>query len=565
MEHRHPIPTPARFPNKANRPNVLFFRRDPGLEFTSLIPKAVTVIAILLLLLGCQWLSSSGGGRLAERFAVDRDETVFLVAGQPTTLDPAKTHVGPDGPLGHIFSGLTRLDTDLRIQPDLAAGWTVSEDRLTYTFFLRHNALFHDGRPVTSSDVIFSWERAANLTTGSDTAETYLGDIAGVSEVLGGDATQIEGLRAIDDHTLEVELKAPVVYFLAKLAYPVAFVVDRENVAQSNWEHKPNGTGPYTLKTWRDDDVIILDRYVNYYLEPALTRHIAYNLGPDLSLSLYEADEIDIVGIGGGTLERVQDPDDPLAADLSTQFSMCTSSIGLNNRVAPFDDLRVRQAFNYALDKELLVDTFSRGQALVATGPLPPGMPGYTGQGAGYPFDPDRARQLMAEAGYPDGEGLPPLTYTTSGYGDAGGYVTAVITMWRENLNVIIQPEVLDPFVYYDELYEGHVGNIFAAGWCADYPDPQNFLDILYHSASKQNIGGFEDAAVDEMLQNARIETDVTRRMSQYAQIEQMVIEAAPDVSVSHGLSAALVKPRLQGYVHTPIGVAQWQYVSLRN
>ncbi len=488
-------------------------------------------------------------------------DTIRLKSGQPQTLDPALTHGGPDSPLGHIFSGLVTLDTALQIQPELAAGWTVSEDGLTYTFYLRQNAVFHDGRPLTAADIIYSWERAAHRDTGSDTVLTYLGDIEGVTAVHDGRADHISGLRALDDHTLEVRLTAPVVYFLQKLAYPVAYVVDRENVAQSDWEHRPNGTGPFKLDTWRDDDILILVRNDAYYLAPASLQKIVYYLGPGLALSMYENNEIDIVGIGGDTLERAQDPNDPLAADLRVGVSMCTSVIGLNNQLAPFDDVRVRQAFNYALDKELLIEVFSNG--LVAAGPLPPGMPGYTGQNQGYPFDPDKARQLLAEAGYANPADFPTLTYTTAGYGDVNGYVTAVITQWQQNLDITIKPIILDPFTYYDELYDGNTGHIFSSGWCADYPDPQNFLDVLYHSQSPQNIGRYNNPAVDTLLEPARTERDTTARLSLYAAAEQQIINDAPVVFVNHSLLSQLVKPRLQNYVATPIGVAQWSHISI--
>jgi oligopeptide transport system substrate-binding protein len=410
---------------------------------------------------------------------------------------------------------------------------------------------------------VFSWERAADPATGSDTVQTYLGDIAGVDEMLRGEDTRIRGLRILDDYTIEVQLTAPIVYFLAKLAYPVAFVVDRENVDASNWEHEPNGTGPFTLQVWRDDEIMVLARFEHFYLEPANISHLVYDLGPNLPLASYETDEIDAVGIGGGSLDRARQPDDPLYPDLLTGVSMCTSVIGLNNSVPPFDDVRVRHAFNYALDKEQMVDAFSGGNALVATSALPPGMPGFIDRSPGYAFDPERARNLLADAGYPGGSGFPALTYTTSGYGDAGGYVTAVITMWQENLNVKIDTVVIDPFMFYEELHAGNVGNIFSSGWCADYPDPQNFLDVLYHSESQQNLGKFSDPVVDELLEEARIETDVPARLSLYAEIEHRIVEAAPVVFVSHGLSAVLVKPRVQGFVLTPIGVPQWHRITL--
>ncbi len=527
------------------------------------IKKSLIIILLTLSLLNCQ-LVTRAPQLLQENADIDRDDAIFLLGGQPRTLDPAKTLGGPDGALGHIFSGLVMLDADLQVQPELAAGWEVSDDGLTYTFYLRKNVLFHDGRPFTAQDVIFSWERAANPDTGSDTVQTYLGDIAGIQAVIDGQTEQISGLRAIDDYTLEVQLTAPVVYFLQKLAYPVAFVVDSETVDTRNWEYTPNGTGPFRLRNWEDDEEIILVRNDSYYLEPARVRHVVYDLGPGLALAQYEEGDIDLVGVGGANLDRVEDPNNRLHDQLQLGISLCTSTIGLNTQIAPFDDVRVRQAFNYGLDKELLIDTFSGGDALMATGSLPPGMPGYTNDpGRGYPFNPVKANQLLDEAGYADRSTFPVLTYTTSGYGDVGGYVTAVISLWQETLGITIQPVVIDPFIYYDELYSGNAGNIYQSGWCADYPDPQNFLDILYHSSSRQNIGRYVNFEVDGLLEQARIEENVAARLAQYAEIERRIVADAPVVFVSHSLQAALISPDLDGYVLTPMGVRQWHRVSV--
>ncbi len=495
---------------------------------------------------------------------VDYKDAIILQTRQPQTLDPATTLGGPDGPLGHIFSGLTTLNTDLQVRPDLAAGWAVSDDGLTYTFYLRENALFHDGRPVTAQDVIFSWERATEMATESDTAQTYLGDIAGVSEKLTGQADQISGLRAIDDHTLEVQLKAPTVTFLAKLAYPVSFIVDQNNVIQADWDHQPNGTGPFKLQTWRDDDLLILARSDQYYLEPAKVSHVVFDLGPGLPLARYETGEIDLVGIGSDTLGRIQDPNNPLSNQLNTVADMCTSSIGLNNRLAPFDDPLVRQAFSYALDRERLIETFSGGSALPANGPLPPGMPGFGGlEGESYAYDPQKALQLLAEAGYDDPSEMGTLTFTTQGYGDIGSYITAIITLWQETLGVTIEPIMLEPFAYYDELYAGNTGHFYSSGWCADYPDPQNFLDVLYHSESTQNLGGFSDPEIDLLLEAARGESDVAARLAIYQEAERRIVAQAPVIFTSHGISAVLVNPELQGYKLTPIGVPQWHKVEV--
>jgi ABC-type transport system substrate-binding protein len=525
------------------------------------------LLVIPFLLLSCQ-LSSIVTTEAARRLAsegVDHNDAVLLTGSQPRTLDPATTLGGPDGPIGHIFSGLVSLDTNLQVQPDLAAGWEVSEDGLVYTFYLRENGVFHDGRAVTAEDVIFSWERATDPDTESETASTYLGDISGAAEKLSGQADQISGLHAIDEHTLEVRLAEPVVTFLAKLAYPVTFVVDHENVIEADWEHKPNGSGPFKLQTWRDDDLLIMARNEQYYLEPAKVSHVVYELGPGLPLAQYETGEIDLVGIGTGTLERVQDPNNPLSADLRMGAGMCTSTIGLNNRLAPFDDVRVRQAFNYALDKERLIETFSGGNGFAADGPLPPGMPGYGGlDGKSYAYDPNKARQLLAEAGYADPADMGQLTFSTQGYGDVGPYITAVITLWQEALGVTIEPVMLEPFTYYDELYAGNTGHFYSSGWCADYPDPQNFLDVLYHSDSTQNLGGFSDGDIDALLEQARKTRDVEERLAMYQEAERRIVAQAPVVFTSHGISAVLVSPELEGYELTSIGVPQWHRVTVR-
>lgn len=520
--------------------------------------KLLFSFVLVCLLCGCGLLDNNDDP--AAQYDVDHDNAIYLRGGQPLTMDPATTHASPADALGHIFSGLVTLDNNLQVQPDLAAGWTVSDDGLIYTFYLRKNAVFHNGRPVTAQDVIFSWERATDPAIGSDTVETYLGDIAGVTERLAGTADSLSGLRSLDDHTLEVRLAAPVIYFLAKLAYPVSFIVDQENVGQADWEHTPNGTGPFKLQLWRDDDIMILARNDNFYREPAKVENLVVLMGPGLSLGMYEQDEIDLVGIGGDALARAQDPNNSLSAELRMSVDMCTSTIGLNNTIPPFDDVRVRQAFNYAVDKQDLIDIFTDGNGLVASGALPPGMPGYSEELTGYPYDPERARQLLAEVGE-----LPPLTFHMSGYDDVGSYATAVISMWQENLGVTIEPVLIDPYTFFNELYSGNTGHIFSSGWCADYPDPQNFLDVLYHTGSRQNLSGFSNPEIDLLLEQARVERDIPTRLAMYHQAEQIIVEQAPVVFMSHSVSAVLVKPRLQNYILSPIGVTQWHLVSLDN
>jgi oligopeptide transport system substrate-binding protein len=176
--------------------------------------------------------------------------TLTLYGTDPYTLDPAVSgDMNSYEYIVQIFSGLVKLDDFLQPAPDIALSWTISDDHMTYTFYLRDDVEFQDGKKVTAADFKYSWERAADPATGSNVAETYLGDIGGVKDVIAGKTKEISGVKVLDEHTLQVTIDAPRSYFLYKLTYPTAMVVDKDNVAQgSGWWYKPNGTGPFELK-----------------------------------------------------------------------------------------------------------------------------------------------------------------------------------------------------------------------------------------------------------------------------------------------------------------------------
>lgn len=517
---------------------------------------------LLLLVCALAALAAAGcaGGLPGLTNTAERATTVYLLEDQPRTLDPARTLESAEGPIGHIFNGLVTLDPNLQVQPELAGGWDVSADGLVYTFYLLPTARFHDGRPLTAEDVRFSWERALAPATGSSTAATYLGDIRGAAELAAGRSAELSGVRVLASGALEVTLDAPAPYFLAKLTYPVAYVVDRHNVGEPGWEYRPNGSGPFKLVTWRDDDVLILERFDGYARPRGNVTRVVYRLGAGLPLALYEQNQIDLTRIGGDSLARALDPADPLAADLRAIVSLCTTFIGLNHRLPPFDDVRVRQAFNLAFDRQLVIDGLLAGNALPAAGVLPPGMPGYRSDLRGYPYDPARARALLAEAGY---TAPLTLTFTAAGYGELNSLATVAAALWEANLGVVVQGETVEPFRYADQLYAGTVGQLFNFGWCADYPDPENFLDVLFHSASGQNFTGYANPAVDALLEQARRTADPAARLALYAAVEEQLVADAPYVFVSHNLWHVLVKPRVRDYVFTSIGVPQWQRVTL--
>jgi len=497
-------------------------------------------------------------------YGISRQNAMFLWGSQPHTIDPALTQTRADGKVDPIFSGLVMLDENLQVVPDLADSWEVSEDGTVYTFHLRRNAYFHNGKPVTAHDVKFSWERAADSDTESETVETYLGDIVGVKAKFQGEADEISGVEVVDDYMLRVTSDTPKVYFLAKLTYPTSFVVDEENVQDENWEHHPNGTGPFRLLTWEDDHLFILERNDNFYLEPPKLEHIVYMLYAGVPMWMYENDEIDLAGVGVSNVERVTDPTNPLNADLRIVPALSTSRLIFDVTMPPFDEPLVRQAFAYAIDRQKLTEVVGKGMSKPAYTILPPGMPGYSEDITAPEFNPDKAQELLAISSYGSADALPEITLTTSGWGgDLSDYQSALIDMWRTHLGVEVIVEQLEPTSYFFEVREHH-GQIMSLGWGADYPDPENFLDVLYHSEGQPNLGHYSNPEVDELLEQARTETDVETRLALYHQVEQMIVDDTPDILISQGQDYLLLKPYVKNYPLSPIPLAlTWRVVSI--
>lgn len=498
----------------------------------------------------------------ASLYGVPREQALVLLGSEttnPREYDPATMHGSGDK---LIFSGLVALDTRLNLIPDLAATWEV-KDGIVYTFYLRPDARFHDGRPVTAQDVIYSWERAADPATASDTVLTYLGDIVGVKEMQAGTADAISGLKALDEHTLQVTIDAPKPYFLLKLTYAVAFVLDRLNVESgAEWFRTPNGTGPYRLARWDRFQVMVYERNEDYYLDLPQIRTVVVQLFTGVGLRLYEAGEIDVTGIFISDVSRVLDPQEPLHADLLSRVSLCTSFVTFDVSQPPFDDPKVRQAFTLAFDRQKYIEVVLQGAALPAVGLFPPGLPGYNASLTGLPYDPERARQLLAESKYGGPQGLPPIVYTSSGFGsDPGASISAMAQMWQQNLGLTITVENIETNLYNDKIYAGQHGQLFDYGWCADYPDPENLADALFHSHAAQNLGNYSNPELDAILERARTEQDVTRRIQLYQQAEQIIVDDAPVMFTTHHLMYVLVKPYIQGYVLTPIDIALERYL----
>ena len=493
---------------------------------------------------------------------------LILLGSDPPTLDPHQAgDVRSSRYILEVFGGLLTINPELEIVPDLAEDWAIDPDGMGFTFNLNPDARFHDGRRVTAEDFKYSIERAADPATEAPGADTYIGDIVGVSEKLNGDSDSVSGVSVIDDSTIRLELDAPKPYILPKLTYPASFVVDRSNVETGrDWIRSPNGTGPFILAEYEPGVQMRLERFEDYHLGPAHVDAVEFNLAGGDGLLMYENDEIHWGQAGLALIEALADPTHPLRDELHLgppDFDVFY--YGMNAEEPPFDDVKVRQALNYAIDRETLTTVLLGGVVTPTSKILPPGFPGYNPDLEGYSYDPEKARQLLAESKYgSDTSTYPRIVITFPGsFGSSLSPLNeAILATWEEQLGIQMEIQQTEWATYLQDLRERRFQIFGGLGWVADYLDPENFLDVLLHSESDNNYSGFGNAEVDSILERARVEQDEQARIALYNEAEQLIIEQAPWVPLYHSNGDSyIIKPYVKGLPLTPLVISRLRYV----
>ena len=539
---------------------------------------AVGVVAVVLVLGGGD--DDSGNGAQTQPTETDNGTgngdssgELRLVGTEPLTLDP---HLTTDAAsaryIVEIFGGLLTLDTDLKIQADLAeeipteenGGKVINADgTVTYTFHLREGIQFHSRTPVFAEDVQYSLERAADPRTQALGAAFFLSDIVGVEEKLRGQAETISGVEVIDARTIAITIDQDKPNFLFKLTYPTAFVVDRRQVdSDSNWTRRPNGTGPYKLRDWDFGERIILEANEQYHLGAPHVKTVRFLL-TGISLTLYEAGEVDVAGIGVDDLERVQDPNDPLNSQYQSGQQLAMSYIGFNVNVPPFDDPLVRKAFAMAINKEQIVAILFQGAIPAANSIVMPGLPAYNAEARAPEFDPEAAREALAQSSYGGPEGLPDIRIAESGAGgSAGTALEAMLGDWLQHLGVEVIPEQAVAAEFFQNVDQG-IYQMYVLGWIMDYPDEEDILNIHHDSESPNNNTGYSNPQVDALLREALLEADPQRRIELYQEAEQIILDDVPWFPLFFDRFHVLIKPYVQNYKIPAAIVPRLRFVEL--
>ncbi|MPZ98849.1 MAG: hypothetical protein GEU80_05820 [Dehalococcoidia bacterium] len=498
-----------------------------------------------------------------------------LASTDPVTLDP---HVAGDAGsaeyIVEIFGGLMTITPDLEIVPDLADSIEVSEDGMQYTFTLREDAFFHTGRRVSAQDVKYSIERAASQELSSPVAVAYLGDIVGVREKFFGLAEQVEGVEVIDDRTVRFTLDAPKPYFLAKLTYPTAFVVDQQQIEANpqNWTRRPNGTGPYELSEWRLNERIVLEANEDYHLGAPNVQEVLYLLSGGSALTRFENDELDVSFITVNDIDRARDPNSDLNPLYSTWPQFTISYIAFNTNVPPFEDADVRRALAQSIDRRRVSEVTFNSMLVPATGVLAPQLPGYTPDDKTFQFDPEAARASLEASSYEvteDGRLLGPdgntynITVTEVGGGAEARIDTqAFLEQWRTELGINVEIRQTDFATFLADQDAGRL-QMFNAGWIMDYPDPESILDLKFHSESNLNDIEYTNEEVNGLLEAARVEQDPERRIQLYQEAEALIIQDAAWIPLYFSDSHVVVNPAVEGWFEPPIVIPRLRFVEV--
>ncbi|HEV8663914.1 MAG TPA: ABC transporter substrate-binding protein [Candidatus Methylomirabilis sp.] len=474
-----------------------------------------------------------------------------LGPSDPPSLDPAHvTDTTSHAVVSELFDGLVEFDPQMRVRPAIAERWEIAADGRTYRFFLRKGVRFQNGREVSAEDFRYSFLRVLDPKTKSE--RTWILDrLEGATDFLGGKTADVQGIRVRDRYTLELRLGERFPPFLALLAYPAAMVVPREAVEQAgaDFSTRPVGTGPFRLTEWRRDDRLVLTANPDYFRgRPHLDRIVFRIIPEDLTrLQEFKAGTLHHSDVPAGLYQSIV-ADPALRGRLHSQSILGIQAVRLNVEVPPFaGNRKLRQAFNHAVDKEAFARVIMEGRVKPAAGILPPGMPGYSGGLAGYPFDRARAGQLLAEAGFPEGKGLPPLAlhYNTS---LTNRRLAEFVQAQLAEVGVKVELAALD-WPAYLKLVDAGQTQMHRMGWIADYPDPENFLTVLFHSrniGARGNTSRYRNPEVDALLDRADRTMGEAERVRLYQQAERRIVEDAPWIFLNYYSTDLLVHPAVR-------------------
>ena len=474
----------------------------------------------------------------------------------PPTLDPAAaSDTTSSAVIRQVFDGLLELDEKLVPQAALAERWTVTGDQRIYTFTLRRGVKFHNGREVKAADVKYSFERAAK-----GKRPWVFEKITGARDYIKGTGSEIPGIRVVDDTAVEIRLDKPFAPFLHLMAYDAAAVVPREEVEKrgGNFASHPVGTGAFRFASWRRDDQVVLERFRDHFRgAPPLERVVFRIIPAEITrFNEYRAGQLDFTDIPTGHCQAAK-ADRELAGEVAIWPTLGTHGLRFNVEKPPFNDARLRKAVAHAIDPSIIVDRLLEGCVQAAQGILPPSLPGYAAGVKRLALDRELSKRLLAEAGFQGGRGVPAIAFNFN-TSDANQRIAEVLQSQLKELGMTVELRRLDWAAHIKLVDDGNV-SFFRQGWIADYPDPENFLTVLFHSrnvGAAGNTSRYRNPKLDRLFDEADTLAQPAARYARYAEAEQIILDDAVWISLYHYTSRALIKRSVKGLERTALSSA---------
>ncbi|MED1792131.1 peptide ABC transporter substrate-binding protein [Brevibacillus nitrificans] len=538
------------------------------------------LLAITSVTAGCSSSSSSGTTApqgqqqaapqaTAEKPAVEQ-KIIYALSKEPEEMDPTlNVYARSSIVLQNLFRGLYKIDeSGKKPVPSLAESYELDSTGTKYTFKLNKNAKWSDGKPVTAQDFEYSWKRVLNPDVASGAAFYlyYLKNGKAYNEKKA--SADDVGVKAVDESTLEVTLESPTPYFLELLCVTAYYPVRKDAVEKEGWTKSPETyltTGPFVLSELKPKEKYVLKKNPNYLEADKVkldTLEIVFIESSEAELAAYTNDEIQVSdNMTPEGMKRFENtPEFFSVPRIGMQY------FDFNASKKPFDDAKVRKAFSMAINREQIIKSIVQSVEKPAFGFVPYGIPDGVQKDkeyrdvAGNMFteNVDEAKKLLAEAGYPDGQGMPEITMIVMASQSDKDIAQALQSMWKQNLGVNVNIETFESKVYWDEIDNGSF-NIASDGWTGDYPDPMTNLDI-FESVNASDDIRWSNPEYDRLLDENRKISDQAKRMENYAKAEKILADEMPLMPLRFYEDQFLAKPNVKGVLKNYIGHTIFEY-----
>jgi oligopeptide transport system substrate-binding protein len=526
----------------------------------------------------------AAGEQVAAPEAADGEKTLRINPGTgtfPDIIDPQKSSfVNEIANLKMVYEGLTRLDDKLGTVPAAAESWTYNDDATQLTFTLRDGLLYSDGSPLNAERFAYSIRRNIEPATAGEYA-AITDEILGAPEwrSCGDDAAACDKAKAqvmesvkgahadgaacsgYDDvacNSLVLGFSKPAPYFHTVMSLWVTFPAKEELITAGGenwWTEAANhiGNGPYIMDALEQGVRSHFVANANYWGEkPKVNIEFTYIVDTAVTFEAYKNDELDMFQLGAEDLEVVQ-ADPKLSAELMNYPGSCTFAVMFHQLKEPFTDQKVRETFGMALDRDAWVQDVLRGLGAPTLTWIPPGFPGYDAEENRWGFDVEAAKKAIADSSYGSIDKLPPIKATFSDTPRNRTRWEWLAAKWKETLGVEITLDPVEATTFTALTKDINTApQMFILGWCADYPDPQNWLSVYWKTGAFGERIGYSNPDLDALLNQADVELDATKRAEMYAQAQKMLTDASPVAFMYNNVNNFMVKPWVKGIVTTP-------------